>query len=99
MRCLRRNYQKAAKAVRAMRAAAVLHSRGASFNETLQNLQAQFQSSTQHQKFWQLLIKGKVTLISDDEAPGAQLSAAEAEDFLKQHNTATKASFPQYSLS
>ena len=96
MRCLRRNYQKAASAVKAMRAAAVLHSRGASFNKMLQNLQAQFQSSAQHQKFWQLLVEQRVTLISDDEASGAGVSAAEAENFLKQHITAAKASFSQY---
>ena len=96
MRCLRRNHQKAASAVKAMRAAAVLHSRGASFNKTLQDLQAQFQISAQHQKFWQLLMEQKVTLISDDEASGAGVSAAEAENFLKQHISAAKASFSQH---
>ena len=99
MRCLRRNHQKAASAVKAMRAAAVLHSRGASFNQTLQDLQAQFQSSAQHQKFWQLLMEQNVTLISDDEASGAGVSAAEAENFLKQHVTSAKASFSQHLLS
>ena len=97
MRGLRRNHQKAASAVKALRAAAVLHSRGASFNTTLQNLQAQFQTSTQHQKFWQLLMERKVTLISDDEASGAGVSAVEAENFLKQHVIGAKASFSQHS--
>lgn len=81
-----RNYHKAATALKALRAEAVQHSRGASFNDTLKELRTLFESSQQHKKFWQLLVDQQVSLVSDDEAPGSGVSAPEAEDFLK-HDT------------
>ena len=78
-----RNYQKAASALKAMRAGAIQHSRSESFNDTLKHLRAHFESSQQHKNFWQLLMAQRITLISDDEAPGSGISAAEAAEFLE----------------
>ena len=88
---LRRNYQKAAHALEAMREAAIEHRRGPSFNKTLKDLLTRFQGTMQHHSFWQLLMDQQMSLISDDEAPGTRVSAAEAEDFLKQHVLKAKA--------
>ena len=81
----RRNYQKALHALQAMREAAVQHGRGPSFNSTLEDLHSKFQGATQHDSFWQLLMDQQMTLISNEEDPGSEVSAAEADDFLKQH--------------
>ena len=90
--CWCRNYQKALHALEALREAAIQHGRGDSFNDTLKDLQKQFHSATQHQTFWQLLMDQQMTLVPDEEAPGTGVSAAEAEDFLKQHASREKAS-------
>ena len=78
-----RNYQKAASALKAMRAGAIQHSRSASFNDTLKHLRTLFLSSQQHKNFWQLLMAQRITLISDEEGAGSGISAAEAADFLE----------------
>ena len=88
----RRNYQKALHGLETLRNAAVQHGRGASFNDTLKDLQTRFQSATQHHSFWQLIMDQQMTLISDEEVPGTGISAAEAEAFLKQHASKAKAS-------
>ena len=79
-------------ALEAMREAAVQHGRGASFNSTLEDLRGKFESATQHQSFWQLLMDQQVTLISTEEDPGTEVSAAEADNFLKQHASKGQAS-------
>ena len=73
-----------------MRDAAIAHRRGPSFNGTLEGLLTRFQDSTQHHAFWQLLMDQQMSLISNEEAPGTGVSAAEAEDFLKQHESKAK---------
>ena len=78
-----RNHQKAASALKAMRAGAIQHSRSEQFNDTMKNLRTLFKSSQQHNNFWQLLMAQRITLISDEEAPGSGVSAAEATDFLE----------------
>ena len=78
-----RNYEKAASALKAMRAGAIQHSKSENFNNTLKYLRTLFESSQQHKNFWQLLMVQRITLISDDEAPGSGISAAEAADFLE----------------
>ena len=75
-----------------MREAAVQHGRGASFNSTLEDLRGKFESATQHQSFWQLLMDQQVTLVSTEEDPGTEVSAAEADNFLKQHASKGQAS-------
>ncbi len=77
-----------------MRAAAVQHSRGASFNATLKDMQGQFKDSSQHQKFWQLLMDQQTSLVSDEEAPGTGVSAAEAEGFLRQQASTEEVNLP-----
>ena len=88
-----RNYQKAASALKAMRAGAVQHSRSGSFNDTMKHLRALFESSQQHKNFWQLLMAQRITLISDDEAPGSGISAAEAAEFLEHPASHAQACF------
>ena len=88
----RRNYQKALHALEALRDAAVQHSRGARFNDTLKDLQTRFQGATQHHGFWQLIMDQQMSLISDEEVPGTGVPAAEAEAFLKRHASKAKAS-------
>ena len=97
--CWCRNYQKALHALQAMREAAVQHGRGASFNSTLEDLRSKFQGATQHQSFWQLLMDQQVTLVSNEEDPGSEVSAAEADDFLKQHASRGQASITVASMS
>lgn len=79
-------------ALQALRDAAIQHGRGKGFNDTLKDLQTQFQGAAQHHTFWQLLMDQQMTLVSDEEAPGAGVSVAEAEDFLKQRASEGKAS-------
>ena len=66
-----------------MRAGAIQHGRSENFNDTIKKLRTLFQSSQQHKNYWQLLMAQRITLISDEEAPGCGISAAEATDFLE----------------
>jgi len=77
-----------------MRAAGIQHSRGASFNNTLKDMQGQFKDSSQHQNFWQLLMDLQISLVTVEEDPETGVSAAEAEGFLKQHASTGEVNLP-----
>ncbi|BDA44905.1 X-ray repair cross-complementing protein 5 [Coccomyxa sp. Obi] len=74
-----RNYDKAVRAVVAMRTAAEDHEWGQTFNTFLAELASKYEHDRQHRNFWQFIIRERVMLIGNPE---------EAEGFFKQYSGA-----------
>ena len=81
-----RNYDKAMRAVAALRSASCRLGRGSAFNQFLQELARRCAPASLHSGFWQRIAAERITLITDEEAPGVGINAAAASAFLQQHN-------------
>ncbi|WIA30238.1 hypothetical protein OEZ86_000329 [Tetradesmus obliquus] len=86
-----RQFPRAVQAVTALRQAAVQQGRPAAFNAYLDQLRDAFKPNPAKRAFWQQLMQQQLGPISDDEAPGAGVSRAAAEQYVQLHGAAQQA--------
>lgn len=75
--CVYRNYDKAIKAVLAMRNAAEERGHDQKFNTFLMDIAGRYEHDRQHSSFWQSIVKERILLLGNAE---------EADNFFKQHS-------------
>jgi len=80
-----RLFAKATEALAALRAAAVAHQQPSRFNEYLDRLRLSYQPDLVKQSWWRSLMQHGIGPVHEQEVPGARMSRAAAEEYIRMH--------------